>query len=267
MIRESTAGACGSGPSGVSTRCPDDRGSTESPIPNPRSRPSRLVALASGRGSNLRAILDASRRGDLPVEVVGVLSDKAEAPALAIARAEGIGAEVLDPRTYPTRAAFDEALFARIAAFAPDLVVLAGYMRIIDAAALAPWVGRVLNIHPSLLPKYPGLHTHRRAIEAGDREHGASVHYVTAELDGGPVIAQSRLAIEAGDTPETLAERLLPLEHRLYVGVIALAASGRLDWHDGMPRLDGKPLAEPLRHDGQSTFIDLPAQSRAPRPE
>ncbi len=231
----------------------------ESRITNHQSPPSRLVILASGRGSNLRAILDARRRGELPVEVVGVLSDKAEAAALTIARAEGIAAEALDPRAFPTRVAFDQTLFARIAAFAPDLVVLAGYLRIIDTATLAPWIGRVLNIHPSLLPRHPGLHTHRRALECGEREHGASVHYVTAELDGGPVVAQVSLAIGADDDAATLATRLLPLEHRLYVAVIALVAAGRLRWHDGAPRLDGVALAAPLQHDGQSSFIGLRA--------
>ena len=221
--------------------------------------PLRLVVLASGRGSNLRAILEARRRGELQADVVGVLSDKAGAPALAIAREAGIATAALDPRAFADRAAFDAALFARVAGFAPDLVVLAGYMRILDAAALSPWIGRLLNIHPSLLPKYPGLHTHRRALEAGDREHGASVHFVTAELDGGPVIARTRIAVEADDTAETLAARLLPLEHRLYVDVLALAASARLGWRDGRPMLDGRPLTTPLCHDGQSSFIDARA--------
>ncbi len=219
----------------------------------------RLVVLASGRGSNLRAILEARQRGDLAVDVTAVLSDRADAAALAIARDAGISTEAIDPRRFATRAAFDAELFARVGAFSPDLVVLAGYMRIIDPSALAPWIGRVLNIHPSLLPKYPGLHTHRRALEAGDREHGASVHYVTAELDGGPVVARVSLAIGADDDASTLAARLLPLEHRLYVGVIALAAAGRLSWRDGSPWLDGAPLSAPLQHDGQSSFIGLRA--------
>lgn len=215
----------------------------------------RLVVLASGRGSNLQAIIEARRRGELDADIVGVLSDKADAAALSIAADAGLVAESLAPRTFPDRQAFDRALFARIAALAPDWIVLAGYMRILDPAVLAPWIGRILNIHPSLLPKYPGLHTHRRAIEAGDREHGASVHFVTAELDGGPVVAQTVLPIDPGDTPATLAGRLLPLEHRLYLAVLALAANGRLSWHADRPWLDGRTLEMPLRHDGQSAFI------------
>lgn len=216
----------------------------------------RLVVLASGRGSNLRAILEAKRRGEADVDVAAVLSDRADAAALEIARDAGIPAISLDARAFATRTEFDAEMFRRVAAFSPDLVILAGYMRIIDPVPLTPWVGRMLNIHPSLLPKYPGLHTHRRALEAGDREHGASVHYVTAELDGGPVIARVAVPIVAGDDAQTLAERLLPLEHRLYVAVLGLVAAGRLRWNDGAPWLDGTPLAAPLLHDGQSSFID-----------
>jgi phosphoribosylglycinamide formyltransferase-1 len=119
-------------------------------------------------------------------------------------------------------------------------------MRIIDGEALRPWVGRIINIHPSLLPKYRGLHTHRRALEAGDTEHGVSVHFVTAELDGGPVIAQARLPIEPGDDEQRLADRLLPLEHRLLPAVLAVLASRRLQWQAGAPRYDGRALSKPL---------------------
>lgn len=219
----------------------------------------RLVVLASGRGSNLRAILDAIDAGRLDARVAGVFSDKPEAPALGLARAAGIHAAALEPRDFPTRAAFDDAMFARVAAFVPDLVVLAGYMRIIAPTVLSPWVGRMLNIHPSLLPEHPGLDTHRRALAAGDTRHGASVHYVTAELDGGPVLAQVSMAIEPGDTPVSLAQRLLPLEHRLYVAALALVGSGRLALRKGIVELDGRPLERPIQHDGQSSFIDVPA--------
>lgn len=219
----------------------------------------RLVVLASGRGSNLQAILDAIDAGALAARVVGVLSDKAEAPALAIARAAGIDAAAVEPRDFPTRTAFDDALFARVAALEPDLVVLAGYMRIITPVALAPWSGRMVNIHPSLLPRHPGLDTHRNALAAGDARHGASVHYVTAELDGGPVVTQVSIAIEPGDTPTTLARQLLPLEHRLYVATLALIAGGRLAWRGEAVELDGRPLDRPLHHDGQSAFIHTPA--------
>jgi phosphoribosylglycinamide formyltransferase 1 len=154
---------------------------------------------------------------------------------------------VLDPRDYAERRDYDFALFERIAASKPDLLVLAGFMRIIDGDALKPWVGRMINIHPSLLPKYRGLHTHRRAIKAGDIEHGASVHYVTAELDGGPVIAQTVLQIEAGDDEHTLASRLLPMEHQLLSAVVALIAADKLALSDNGIVFDGESLRKPLR--------------------
>jgi len=209
--------------------------------------PAKVAVLASGRGSNLAALLDAQARGALPIEFVLVGSDKAGAGALRLAEAANVPTLALDPRSYPDRRAFDLDLFARIAASGADWLVLAGFMRILDGEALKPWVGRIINIHPSLLPKYRGLHTHRRALEAGDAEHGASVHFVTAELDGGPVIAQARLVIEAGDDEERLAQRLLPLEHRLLPAVLGLLVSGRLQWDGQGPRFDGRPLAAPLR--------------------
>ena len=209
--------------------------------------PAKVAVLASGRGSNLAALLDAQARGALPIEFVLVGSDKAGAGALRLAEAANVPTLALDPRSYPDRRAFDLDLLARIAASGADWLVLAGFMRILDGEALKPWVGRIINIHPSLLPKYRGLHTHRRALEAGDAEHGASVHFVTAELDGGPVIAQARLAIEAGDDEERLAQRLLPLEHRLLPAVLGLLVSGRLQWDGQAPRFDGRPLAAPLR--------------------
>jgi phosphoribosylglycinamide formyltransferase-1 len=176
-----------------------------------------------------------------------VASDKAHAGALRLAEQAGIPTRVLDPKAYPDRRAFDRDLFAQLAASGAELIVLAGFMRILDGEALAPWVGRMLNIHPSLLPKYRGLHTHRRALEAGDLEHGASVHFVTAELDGGPVVAQATLPIEPGEDEHRLAQRLLPLEHRLLPATVALIAQGRLGWRDGLPTFDGKPLPAPLQ--------------------
>lgn len=218
--------------------------------------PLRIALLASGRGSNLAALLTARDRGELPVEFVLVASDKANAGALQLATAHGIPAHVLEPRNYADRGAFDRALFAQIIASGAQLLVLAGFMRVLDAAALAPWVGRIINIHPSLLPKYRGLHTHRRALEAGDTEHGASVHYVTAELDGGPLIAQTRLAIEADDDEIVLARRLLPMEHRLLPIVVGLIAAGRLEWRCGEVWFDHAPLPAPLQMDprGQLTL-------------
>ena len=206
-----------------------------------------VAVLASGRGSNLAALVAAREAGTLPVDFVLVAGDRAEAPALRNAERHGIPTLALDPRGYPTRRDFDLDLFARVAASGAKLVVLAGFMRILDAAALAPWEGRIVNVHPSLLPKYRGLHTHRRALAAGDPEHGASVHFVTAELDGGPVIAQVTLDVQPGDTEEGLAERLLPLEHRLLTAVVGLIARGRLRLDAAGVLLDGTVLQQPLR--------------------
>ncbi|MEO7431904.1 MAG: phosphoribosylglycinamide formyltransferase [Dokdonella sp.] len=209
--------------------------------------PFRIAVLVSGRGSNLQALIDARAAGTLPIEIVLVASDKPLAAALRLAESVGIPTLALDPKAYPERAAFDADLFARIAAHTPDLVVLAGFMRIIDPTVLTPWQGRIINIHPSLLPKYPGLHTHRRAIEAGDSLHGASVHFVTAELDAGPTIAQATLEIGSEDTPSTLAERLLAREHCLIVAVVALIAAGRIAMRGNAVLQDGEPLAAPLQ--------------------
>lgn len=204
-------------------------------------RPLRVAALASGRGSNLAALIAAR----LPVEFVLVGSDKAKAGALAVAADAGIPTISLHPRDFATRADFDRALFGHVAASGADLLVLAGYMRIVDADVVAAWEGRAINVHPSLLPKYRGLHTHRQCLEAGDAEHGASVHFVTAELDGGPVVAQARIAVVPGDTELTLAERLLVEEHKLLPAVVGAIASGRLRWEGGAV-FDGLPLTSPL---------------------
>jgi phosphoribosylglycinamide formyltransferase-1 len=207
------------------------------------------VVFASGRGSNFSALLAARRRGELPIDIRALLSDKRTAPALLLAENAGIEAIALAPRDFADRASFDRAIFARAAGFAPDLIVLAGYMRMIDAAVVAPWIGKVINVHPSLLPKYPGLHTHARALEGGDAVHGASVHFVTAELDGGPVIAQVEMTVDAGDTPEGLAARLLPLEHRLLTATVDLIARGRVALGVAGVELDGELLRVPLRLD------------------
>ena len=209
--------------------------------------PLRIAVLASGRGSNLAALLAARERGELAAEFVLVASDKSNAGALQLAVDAGVPTLVLDPKAYPDRRAFDLDLFGKLAASGAELIVLAGFMRILDGEAIAPWAGRMLNIHPSLLPKYRGLHTHRRALEAGDLEHGASVHFVTAELDGGPVVAQATLSVASEDDEHRLAQRLLPLEHRLLPAVVALIAAGRLAWRDGGPWFDDAPLPAPLR--------------------
>jgi phosphoribosylglycinamide formyltransferase-1 len=212
----------------------------------------RVVVLASGRGSNLGALIAAQREPDARFAIVLVAGDKPEAQALRLAEDAGIATIALDPRGYADRASFDADLFARVAANAPDLIVLAGFMRILDPGVLAPWVGRMINIHPSLLPKYRGLKTHERAIKAGDTVHGASVHFVTPELDGGPVISQIEIPIEAGDTPASLSARLLPLEHRLLAATVDLLAQRRFTLDGDGVRFDGVPLGAPLRLAGRS---------------
>lgn len=209
--------------------------------------PLSMAVLASGRGSNLKALIDARAAGTLNVNIVLVASDKADAPALALARDAGIATLALNPRDFAARADFDRALFARIAGAEPQLVVLAGFMRILDGDVIAPWHGRMINIHPSLLPKYRGLHTHRRALRAGDTEHGSSVHFVSGELDGGPVIAHAPLALQPNDDEETLAARLLPLEHRLLTAVVAAIGAHAVRLDAGTVMFRGTPLSQPLR--------------------
>ena len=206
-------------------------------------RPLRVAVLASGRGSNFEAIAKAN----LPIEPVGVFSDKPAAPVLELARARDIPAIALDAKKYTDRKSFDREFFARVAEAKPDLLVLAGFMRVIDDAVIAAWHGRAINIHPSLLPKYAGLRTHQRAIDARDTVHGASVHFVTAELDGGPVIAQVELDIRDNDDADSLAKRLLPLEHRLLVATIDGIARGRITLGERGVLFAGAPLNRPLR--------------------
>ena len=214
----------------------------------------RIAVLASGRGSNLNALIEARRDSKSPFEIVLVASDKAHAPALRSAEEAGIPTVALDPQGYPDRASFDTDLFARIAEYTPDLAVLAGFMRILDPAALAPWIGRTINIHPSLLPNYRGLRTHERALANGDTTHGASVHFVTSELDGGPVIAQVEMPIGGDDTAASIAARLLPDEHRLLVACVGLIADRRIALEGDVIRHDGRPLVVPLKLNSDGTF-------------
>ncbi|WP_371181508.1 phosphoribosylglycinamide formyltransferase [Xanthomonas sacchari] len=213
----------------------------------------RLAVLASGRGSNLQAILAAIAAGTLDAEVVGVFGDRPEAPALAMVAPDRRWAA--QPKTFPDRAAFDQALGDAVAAAQPDWVVCAGYMRILGAGIVQRFGGRMLNIHPSLLPKYRGLHTHAQALAAGDAEHGASVHFVVPELDAGAVIAQVRVPVQAGDGPDDLARRLLPREHLLLCAVLRLAAAGRLAERDGKVWLDGQCRFSPLRLDCDDVLL------------
>lgn len=205
----------------------------------------RLAVLASGRGSNLQAILDAIDRGALDADVVGVFSDKPAAAALQ--RVPEPKRWARDAKGYARRSEFDAQLAEAIAAARPDWVVCAGYMRILGDVVVQRFRGRLLNIHPSLLPKHRGLQTHARALEAGDAEHGASVHFVIPELDAGAVIAQAPVPVLAGDTPESLAARVLGVEHPLLVTVLQMAAAGRIAERDGVATVDGQALFTPLQ--------------------
>lgn len=205
----------------------------------------RIAVLASGRGSNLQAILDAIAAGSLDASVVGVFSDRPDAAALQRVPAELRWSRA--PSGFPDRAAFDAALGDAVAACAPDWIVCAGYMRILGTAFVQRFRGRLLNIHPSLLPRHRGLHTHARALAAGDAEHGASVHFVSPELDAGAVLAQAAIAITPDDTADSLAARVLALEHPLLLAVLQWAAAGRICEQDGQAWLDGQPLFTPPR--------------------
>ncbi len=204
----------------------------------------RVAVLASGRGSNLAAILRACAGGELNAKVVGVFSDKAKAGAIALARQADIPTCVLNPAPFGARLDYDQALFREVDALDPDLIVCAGFMRILSSEAVAPRSQRMINIHPSLLPRYAGLHTHQRVLEAGDVEHGASIHFVIPALDAGPVIAQARIPVVSGDSAESLAKRLQPVEHNLMIATIALFCTNR------------------VRHSEGRVFIDDVAQSR-----
>lgn len=206
----------------------------------------RGAVLVSGGGSNLQAFIDAVREGRLDLELCAVLSDNPHAKGLERARRAGVPAECVPRARHADGAAFERALAARLARYRPDLLILAGFMRILSGAFVAQYEGRILNIHPSLLPRFPGLNTHRRAIEAGDRWHGCTVHFVTERLDGGPRIAQARVPVRPGDTAARLAARVLEMEHRIYPWTAGLVAAGRVRYADDAAWYDGKRLAEPL---------------------
>jgi len=214
------------------------------------------VILISGRGSNMRVIAERALSGRLAIDVRAVISDRADAAGLATARGLGLAALLVPARRGQDRAEYDQSLAASMREHAPRLVVLAGFMRILSTGFVEEFLGRMLNIHPSLLPKYRGLDTHARVLAAGDKEHGASVHFVTPELDSGPVVIQGRLHIRPGDDPLSLANRVHELEHRIYPQAIEWLAAGRLEWNRGALRLDGAPLQSPkiieeqdLKHD------------------
>ena len=212
----------------------------------------RAAVLISGSGTNLQALIDATRAGELELELVVVLSNDPAAYGLERARTAGISTACIRHTDFGDRESFDAALIDELERFAPDLIVLAGFMRILSSRFVNRFAGRILNIHPSLLPKFTGLDTHRRAIDAGERWHGSTVHFVTRELDGGPPIIQGRVPVESGDTADSLAARVLAVEHRIYPEAAQLFASGRLAYRDGAAWLDGIRLLEPLQYRGQT---------------
>ena len=220
------------------------------PVDTATPLPTRLpvAVLISGSGSNLQAIIDAEQAGELPIDIRVVVSNRADAHGLTRARAAGIETRVLSHKNFPSRAHYDMALAALLDERDPGLVVLAGFMRILTPAFVAGFRGRMFNIHPSLLPKYPGLHTHQRALDAGDAEHGATVHFVTEELDGGPAVIQARVPVLPGDDAERLAARVLEQEHRIYPLAVRWFATGRLRLDAaGRVLLDGTPLSAPVQ--------------------
>ncbi|MBN8801837.1 MAG: phosphoribosylglycinamide formyltransferase, partial [Stenotrophomonas acidaminiphila] len=207
------------------------------------SAPSRIAVLASGRGSNLQCLLDGIADGQLHARIAGVFSDRPGAAALdKVAAAQRWARK---PGEFASREAFDAALGDAVAASAPDWIVCAGYMRILGAGFVQRFAGRLVNIHPSLLPLHKGLHTHARAIEAGDAEHGASVHFVVPELDAGAVIAQARVPVLAGDDADALATRVLAVEHPLLLATVRLLIDGRVAERDGTVLLDGQSRFNP----------------------
>ena len=204
----------------------------------------RIVVLISGSGTNLQAIIDACKETQYPGKVVGVISNKADAYGLTRAENAGIETTTLSHKAFDSRESYDQALIAAIDEYNADLVVLAGFMRILTPAFVQHYQGRLLNIHPSLLPKYQGLNTHQRAIDAGDTVHGVSVHFVTEELDGGPVILQAKVPIFDGDCAEDLASRVHEQEHRIYPLVVKWFCNGRLAMKADKATLDGQILPE-----------------------
>jgi len=207
--------------------------------------------LISGGGSNLQALIDAATRGDIAMQIAVVLSNRPDAKGLERARDAGIATECVEYNAFEDRLAFDQALARTIDAYAPDLLILAGFMRILTVEFVAHYAGRILNIHPSLLPAYPGLHTHQRAIDNRDAWHGCTVHFVTDELDGGPPIIQARVPVLEDDTAATLAARVLRMEHKIYPIAADLLARGRIRCETGAVYFDDARLERAIPYSGQ----------------
>ena len=201
-----------------------------------------IVSLISGRGSNFEAIYKAAKAKSWDVRFTGLIANQPEAKGLEFAKSVGIPIAVIDHRDYPSREAFDEALMQQIDAFGADLVVLAGFMTILTPGFIEHYEGRMMNIHPSLLPRFPGLHTHERALEAGDRVHGATVHFVNAGVDEGPIICQSEVPVRPTDTPSELAARVLKTEHQIYPLAVEWFIQGRLHLSDNRVSVDPPEL-------------------------
>jgi phosphoribosylglycinamide formyltransferase-1 len=208
--------------------------------------PLAVAVLVSGRGSNMEAIARAGLAGRIPARVAAVISDRPEAAGLPLARSLGIEASAVPQTPGMDRAAYGRVLADAIARYEPGLVVLAGFMKILDPGFTRQYAGRLLNIHPSLLPRYPGLHTHRRVLEAGDRMHGCTVHFVTEELDAGPRIVQAAIRVMDGDDEQSLSARVQHWEHMIYPEAVGWFAEGRLSMRDGACWLDGQRLEQPI---------------------
>ena len=211
-------------------------------VSDSKSSPLPIVVLVSGNGSNLQAIIDAIAAGQLNARICAVISNTSDAYGLQRAQSAGIPGIVIEHENFQGRETFDEKLKACIEQYQPELIVLAGFMRILGDRFVQHFSGKMINIHPSLLPKYRGLHTHRRALDAGDKEHGLSIHFVSTELDGGPLILQVKVAVLADDTEESLAQRVLAQEHKTYPMVIQWVADKRLKLLGEQVMLDGKPV-------------------------
>lgn len=209
------------------------------------------AVLLSGFGSNLQALIDAARAGSLQRAPSLIISDKAKAPGLARAAKAGLETRFLDPKEHATRANYGQALHLELDRARIDFVVLAGFMRILHESFVTNWIGRIVNIHPSLLPRYPGLNTHSRVLDSQDQEHGSTIHFVTPELDAGPSIAQFRLQVDSSDTKETLKERVQAGEHAMYPQVVEWLIRGRVRLEGEQVLMDGKPLASPVHFAGE----------------
>jgi len=215
--------------------------------------PLKLAILISGRGSNMTALLRAARAGEIAVQPAIVIADRADAAGLVSARE--LGVPTADWSGQSPAGPFESMLVSTLEAVQPDVIALAGFMRILSPALVGRYLGRMLNIHPSLLPAYRGLHTHRRVLAAGDSEHGASVHFLTPELDAGPVVLQSKVAVLADDTEAALAARVLATEHVIYPRVLGWLADGRLSFRSGTPWLDGQRLDSPIVEDFRAPVV------------